>query len=101
MFAILHALGMLLVDLFKSRARLEAEIWLLRQKLNIALRLRNRPAQAQFGLNCQTVVERLEGFGSTPGLPYAPLANGSSYRAAASFAASPYQQRRLVNARCA
>ena len=30
MFAILHALGMLVGDLFKSRARLEAEILLLR-----------------------------------------------------------------------
>jgi hypothetical protein len=38
MFAILHALGMLLFDFFKSRARLEAEIWLLRHQLNIALR---------------------------------------------------------------
>lgn len=38
MFAILHALGMLLFDFFESRARLEAEIWLLRHQLNIALR---------------------------------------------------------------
>ena len=38
MFAILHALGMLIADLFKSRVRLEAEILLLRHQLNLALR---------------------------------------------------------------
>jgi hypothetical protein len=38
MFAILHGLGMLLADLFKSRSRLEAEIILLQHQLNIALR---------------------------------------------------------------
>ncbi len=38
MFAVLHALGMLVGDLFKSRARLEAEILLLRHQLNLALR---------------------------------------------------------------
>jgi len=38
MFAVLHAVGMLVVDLFKSRARLEAEILLLRHQLNLALR---------------------------------------------------------------
>ena len=38
MFAILHALGMLVADLFKSRSRLEAEIVFLRHQLNIALR---------------------------------------------------------------
>jgi hypothetical protein len=38
MFAILHALGMLIVDLFKSRSRLEAENLFLRHQLNIALR---------------------------------------------------------------
>jgi hypothetical protein len=38
MFAILHALGMLLVDLFKSRSRLEAENLFLRHQLVIALR---------------------------------------------------------------
>jgi hypothetical protein len=38
MFAILHALGMFVVDLFKSRSRLEAENLFLRHKLNIALR---------------------------------------------------------------
>jgi transposase InsO family protein len=38
MFAILDALGMFVVDLFKSRSRLEAENLLLRHQLNIALR---------------------------------------------------------------
>ena len=38
MFAILHALGMLVADLFKSRRQLEAEIVFLRHQLNIALR---------------------------------------------------------------
>jgi hypothetical protein len=38
MFAILHALGMLLVDLFKSPRRLEAENLFLRHQLTIALR---------------------------------------------------------------
>ena len=37
MLAILHALGMLVADLFKSRRRLEAENLLLRHQLNIAL----------------------------------------------------------------
>ena len=38
MFVILHALGMLAVDLFKSRSRLEAENLFLRHQLKIALR---------------------------------------------------------------
>jgi hypothetical protein len=38
MFAILHAIGMLLAGFFKSRARLEAEILLLWHQLNVALR---------------------------------------------------------------
>ena len=38
MFAILHALGMFVADLFKSRSRLEAENLFLRHQLNIALR---------------------------------------------------------------
>jgi len=37
MLAILHALGMLVADLFKSRRRLEAENLLLRHQLTIAL----------------------------------------------------------------
>ena len=38
MFVILHALGMLAIDLFKSRSRLEAENLFLRHQLDIALR---------------------------------------------------------------
>ncbi len=38
MVAILHALGMFVVDLFKSRGWLEAENLLLRHQLSIALR---------------------------------------------------------------
>ena len=38
MFAILHALGMFVPDLFKSRTRLEAENLFLRHQLTIALR---------------------------------------------------------------
>ena len=38
MFAIMHALGRFVADLFKSRSRLEAENLLLRHQLTIALR---------------------------------------------------------------
>jgi hypothetical protein len=38
MFAILHALGMFVTDLFKSRSWLEAEKLFLRHQLNVALR---------------------------------------------------------------
>jgi hypothetical protein len=38
MFAILHALGMFVTDLFKSRSRLEAENLFLRHQLAVALR---------------------------------------------------------------
>jgi len=38
MFAILHALGMLVIDMFKSRSRLKAENLFLRHQLNVALR---------------------------------------------------------------
>jgi hypothetical protein len=38
MFAILRALGMFVVDLFKSRCRLEAENGFLRHQLNVTLR---------------------------------------------------------------
>jgi hypothetical protein len=38
MFAILHAFGIMIADLFKSRSRLEAENLFLRHQLNIALR---------------------------------------------------------------
>ena len=37
MLAILYALGMFIVDLFKSRSRLEAENLFLRHQLNLAL----------------------------------------------------------------
>ena len=44
MFAILHALGMFVADLFKSRSRLEAENLFLRHQLDIVLRsARRRP----------------------------------------------------------
>jgi hypothetical protein len=39
MFAILHALGMFVLDLLKSRRRLEAENLFLHHQLAIALRL--------------------------------------------------------------
>jgi hypothetical protein len=38
MFVILHGLGMLVADMFKSRRRLEAENLFLRHQLKIALR---------------------------------------------------------------
>jgi hypothetical protein len=38
MISILHALGMFVADLFKSRSRLEAEDLLLRHQLSIAMR---------------------------------------------------------------
>jgi len=38
MLAILHSLGMFIVDLFKSRRRLEAENLFLRHQLSVALR---------------------------------------------------------------
>ena len=38
MLAVLHSLGMFLIDLFKSRRRLEAETLFLRHQLSIALR---------------------------------------------------------------
>jgi hypothetical protein len=38
MFAIFYALGTVVADLLKSRARLEAEMLLLRHQLNVALR---------------------------------------------------------------
>ena len=38
MFAILHALGIFVADLFKSRSQLETENLFLRHQLNIALR---------------------------------------------------------------
>ena len=54
MLAILHALGMFIADLFKSRRRLEAESLLLRYQLTIALRhapprLRLRGSDREYG----------------------------------------------------
>src|SRR5215471_21649999 len=46
MLAILHSLGMFLIDLFKSRRRLEAENLFLRHQLSIALR--RSPPRLQF-----------------------------------------------------
>jgi transposase InsO family protein len=45
MFALLHALGMFVADLFKSRSRLEAENLFLRHQLNVALRRAPRRLQ--------------------------------------------------------
>ena len=42
MFVILHALGIFVADLLKSRSRLEAENLLLRHQLGIALRRKPR-----------------------------------------------------------
>jgi hypothetical protein len=49
MFAILHALGMFVADLFKSRSRLEAENLLLRHQLGIALRRKPRRLRLRGG----------------------------------------------------
>ena len=38
MFVILHALGIFVADMFKSRCRLQAENLFLRHQLNVALR---------------------------------------------------------------
>src|SRR5215475_5165936 len=46
MLAVLHSLGMFLIDLFKSRRRLEAENLFLRHQLSIALR--RAPPRLQF-----------------------------------------------------
>ena len=55
MFAILHALGMFVVDLFKSQCRLEAENLFLRHQLNIALR--RAPPRLQFcGSDCALLI---------------------------------------------
>jgi hypothetical protein len=62
MFAILHAFGMLLVSFFKSRARLEAEILLLRHQLNVALRPHRRGSETQAQ---QALAPLLEKIGKT------------------------------------
>ena len=59
MFAILHALGMFVADLFKSRSRLEVENLFLRHQLNITLRrapaLHHREA---YGESAQKIMRR-------------------------------------------
>jgi hypothetical protein len=55
MFAILHAVGMLVADLFKSRCRFEAEIFLLRHQLSIAMR-RAPPRLRLRGSDCALLV---------------------------------------------
>jgi len=47
MIAILHLVGMFIIDLFKSRSRLEAENLFLRHQLTIALR--RTPPQSSAG----------------------------------------------------
>jgi hypothetical protein len=52
MLAILHALGMFIADLFKSRSRLDAENLLLRHQLNLA------HGKRPLILDCEAVTER-------------------------------------------
>jgi hypothetical protein len=52
MFAILHALGMFVADLFKSRSRLEAENLFLRHQLTMAMR------RARLVFECVAVIAR-------------------------------------------
>jgi hypothetical protein len=52
MLAILHSPGMFIVDLFKSRYRLEAENLFLRHQLSIALR------RARLVFDCAAVTGR-------------------------------------------
>ena len=52
MFAILHVLWIFVVDIFKSRRRLEAENLFLHHQLNIALRRR------RLGCGCTAVIGR-------------------------------------------
>jgi hypothetical protein len=58
MFATLHALGMLVADLFKSRSRLEVENLFLRHQLNIALR-RAPPRLRRRKESSETKAERI------------------------------------------
>jgi hypothetical protein len=55
MFAILHALGMFVADLFKSRTRLEAENLFLRHQLTIALR-QAQPRLRLRGSDCALLI---------------------------------------------
>jgi hypothetical protein len=47
MLAVLYPLGMLFIDLFKSRRRLEAENLFLRHQLSVALRRAPSPTQCR------------------------------------------------------
>jgi hypothetical protein len=49
MLAILHSLGMFVLDFFKSRCRLEAENAFLRHQLSVALR--QAPSQRRFTIH--------------------------------------------------
>ena len=67
MFVILHALGIFVADLFKSRTRLEAENVFLRHQLDIALR-RAPPRLRQRGRD-RALLDKV--FGTHTGHPYA------------------------------
>ena len=54
MLAVLHSLGMFIVDLFKSRRRLEAENLFLRHQLSIALR--HAPPRLRIGDSDQALL---------------------------------------------
>jgi hypothetical protein len=70
MLTVLHVLGMFVVDLFKSRGRLEAENLFLRHQLKVALRraprrprlrgsdLRQRPEQQELSKTNSAVKTR-------------------------------------------
>src|SRR6476469_9505590 len=59
MFAIVHALGMCVADLFKSRCRFEAENLFLRHQLSIALR-RAPPRLRLRGRTCGEFLLRMQ-----------------------------------------
>ena len=61
MFAILHALGMFVADLFKSRSRLEAENLLLRHQLTVALR--RKPLRLRLRGSDRALLIYMTGFG--------------------------------------
>jgi hypothetical protein len=70
MLAVLHSLGMFIVDLFKSGRRLEAENLFLRHQLDVAL----RHAPPRLRLIVCTVIDLADGgiglwVGSTFGIP--------------------------------
>jgi hypothetical protein len=61
MFAILHALGIFIADLFKSRSRLEAENVFLRHQLNVALRRELDPRASGLIGGFMPVLYRVDG----------------------------------------